>query len=82
MASMVFACILFKERCQGVESSVELLVGREVLRAGLTSLRASFTVSHQGEYLASCVGFCVCCLGRFFCLFAVCATRYFPFFGV
>ena len=30
---------------------MELFVGREVLRAGLTSLRASFTVSHQGEYL-------------------------------
>ena len=29
---------------------MELFVGREVLRAGLTSLRASFTVSLQGEY--------------------------------
>ena len=30
---------------------MELFVGREVLRAGLTSLRASFTVSPQGEYV-------------------------------
>ena len=35
---------------------MELFVEREVLRAGLTSLRASFTVSPQGEY----VGFLVC----------------------
>ena len=33
-------------------------------------------------YLGSCFGFCVCCLGRFFCLFAICATRYFFFLGV
>ena len=34
-----------KKLNEGVESTVELFVGREVLRAGLTSLRASFTVS-------------------------------------
>jgi len=38
---------------------VELFVGREVPRAGSTSLRASFTVSPLGEYLGSCFGFCV-----------------------
>ena len=54
-------------------------MGREVLRAGSTSLRASFTVSPLGEYLGSCFGFCVC-FGAVFCLFAVGATRYLPFF--
>ena len=56
-------------------------MGREVLRAGSTSLRASFTVSPLGEYLGSCFVFGVCFV--FFCLLvcaAVGATRYLPFF--
>ena len=60
---------------------MELFVGREVLRAGSTSLRASFTVSPLGEYLGSCFVFGVC-FGAVFLLvvFAVGATRYLPFF--
>ena len=56
-------------------------MGREVLRAGSTSLRASFTVSPLGEYLGSCFVFGVC-FGAVFLLvvFAVGATRYLPFF--
>ena len=60
---------------------MELFVGREVLRAGSTSLRASFTDSPLGEYLGSCFVFGVC-FGAVFLLvvFAVGATRYLPFF--
>ena len=47
---------------------MELFVGREVVRAGLTSLRASFTVSHQGEYLGFLFGF-LCLFGAVLLLF-------------
>ena len=50
-------------------STAKLLAGREVLGAGLTSLRASFTVSPVGEFG---------CLGRF--LFACFDSP--PFFVV
>ena len=60
---------------------MELFVGREVLRAGSTSLRASFTVSPLGEYLGSCFGFCVC-LGRFFVCLLFLPLGISPFFGV
>ena len=51
---------------------MELFVGREVLRAGLTSLRASFTVSHQGEYLGFVLVFVFVVWGGFFvCLLFV-----------
>ena len=62
------------------ESTAELFGGREVLRAGLTSLRASFTVSPQGECQCCvwCFVFCGFLLGRFLLLFGV--TRYSLFF--
>ena len=54
---------------KGVESTVELFVGEEVLRAGLTSLRASFTVSPQGEYLGCFWFLWFVCWGGFCCFF-------------
>ena len=62
---------------------MELFVGREVLRAGSTSLRASFTVSPLGEYLGSCFGFGVC-FGAVFCLsfLLLVPLGISPFFGV
>ena len=62
-----------KELNKGVESTVELSVGREVLRAGLlTSLKASFTVSHQGEYLVFFFWVCVfVCRGGFLAFCAI-----------
>ena len=52
-------------------SRAELLAGREVLRAGLTSLRASFTVSPVGGLpLGVCFVLCVGCWGGF-CLLAL-----------
>ena len=58
-----------RQALEGTESTAELFVGREVLRAGLTSLRASFTVSPQAEQLG-CVGFLwFVCWGGFCCFF-------------
>ena len=48
---------------------MELFVGREVLRAGLTSLRASLTVSHRGEYLGFLFWFLCLLVGAVLLLF-------------
>ena len=58
-----------KEPNKGVESTVELFVGREVLRAGLTSLRASFTVSHKGNTCVFLFGFLCLFVGAVLLLF-------------
>ena len=53
-------------KAESSKSTAELLAGREVLRAGLTSLRASFTVSLLGRLPVLCfVGAVFVCL---FCL--------------
>ena len=56
-------------RLKSFKSTAELFAGREVLRAGSTSLRASFTVSPQGDYQCCVLCLFVCwLLGRFLLL--------------
>ena len=53
---------------KGPHLSCVVFTGREVLRAGSTSLRASFTVSPQGEYQWCLAFFVFCWLERFLLL--------------
>ena len=61
-------------RVKSSKSTAELLAGREVLRAGSTSLRASFTVSLLGDYQ--------CCAWVFVCVFVVGAVFVVPQTGL
>ena len=66
-------------RLKSSKSTAELFAGREVLRAGSTSLRASFTVSLQGDYQCCVLCLFVCwLLGRF--LLLCCFTGFSLFF--
>ena len=74
-------------RVKSSKSTAELLAGREVLRAGSTSLRASFTVTLLGDYqffalfLFVCFLFvCWLCVGRF--LLFLSGDWYSPFFSI